>query len=169
MARPIKIEIVEDVNFLKSKVKALSIAQHKRVEMLILIKNGVLKTKSELATALCVCEKSIQTWRTTYKKLGLAGLLTETRGGAKKAQISGRAYTALEKRLSSPTGGFVSYGEAQKWLNEKFGLQLSYIATNKFITRKFGAKPKVGRKSHVLKDPTATAVFKKPSREARTY
>ena len=38
---------------------------------------------------------------------------------------------------------------------------MGYHAVNKYVKRKFGARLKVSRKSHVLKDPAAEVVFKK--------
>ena len=137
--------------------------------MLLLIKKGKHLTQDSLAIALGVSGQSIQTWRTKYNQGGIALLLTELRGGKKKAQIGEHAYQLIEKRLSNPREGFMGYKEAQDWINKEFGLNMKYHAVNKFIKRKYGAKLKVGRKSHVLKDPTAEAVFKKPSRRIKTH
>lgn len=111
----------------------------------------------------------MQTWRTKYIQAGLEALLEEKRGGSKKPQIGERAFAAPGKKLSHPGEGFSSYIEAQERINEKFGLKMEYRAVNKFIKRKFGAKLKTGRKSHVLKDPAASAVFKNSSRKAKTH
>lgn len=169
MAYPLKIVVKETTEALKVQIKNCSSQQQKRVQMLLLIKKGKHPTKDSLATALGVSEQSIQTWRTKYKQGGMEVLLTELRGGKKKAQIDDRAYGIIEKRLSNPKEGFKGYKDAQDWINKEFGLKMKYHAVNKFIKRKYGAKLKVGRKSHVLKDPTAEAVFKKPSQRIKTH
>ena len=163
MEKAIKIEVKETAEFLRKELKNASSQQQKRIQMLLLIQKGTHLTKASLAIALGMSDHSIQTWRTKYKQGGLEILLTETRGGNKKAQIDAQASAALEKKLTNPKERFSSYVEAQEWINKKFGLKMEYHAVNKFIKRKFKAKLKVGRKSHVLKDPTASAVFKKPS------
>jgi transposase len=75
----------------------------------------------------------------------------------------------IEKKLSDPKNAFTSFGQAQTWLKEEFGIAKNYHAVNKYLKRNFGAKLKVGRKSHVRKDEAAVAVFKKPIRGAKTY
>jgi len=163
MAHALKIEVTETYEELKEAKKKCSVQQLKRIQMLQLIKKGKHPTQDSLSLALGVSGQSVQTWRVKYKKGGITLLLTELRGGKKKAQIGKKAYEAIEKRLSNPKEGFMGYKEAQEWINKKFGLNMKYHAVNKFIKRKYRAKLKVGRKSHVLKDPTAQAVFKKPS------
>ena len=75
----------------------------------------------------------------------------------------------IEKRLSSATGGFKSYIEAQHWINEVLGLKMGYQAVRLHLRDHYGTKLKVARKSHINKDPADEAVFKKPSREATSY
>jgi hypothetical protein len=169
MAKSLKIEVKESDSELRKKLKSASPQQQKRIQMLLLIKKGTHLTKASLALALGVSDHSVQSWRTIYIQSGLDSLLEEKRGGGKKAQITEQAAVIIEKKLSNPSEGFSSYVEAQEWINNRFGLNMEYHAVNKFIKRRFAAKLKVGRKSHVLKDPTATAVFKKPSRKAKTY
>ena len=169
MAKALQLLIQETEQQLRFKLKGSSSTQLQKIQMLLLIKKGKRNTLESLSESLGVTESTIHSWRTKYRTEGLDALLLENRGGHKKAQITGKAFVALETRLSSPTEGFASYKEAQEWLNEKFGLQIEYHAVNKFIKRKFGARLKVGRKSHVLKDEQAVAVFKKPSRKIRTY
>ena len=161
MAKSLKIEVKETESELRKALKSVSLQQQKRIQMLLLIKKGTHLTKASLSLALGVSDHSVQTWRTKYIQAGLEALLEEKRGGSKKSQLDEQASALLEKKLSNPKEGFSSYIEAQEWINKRFGLNMEYHAVNKFIKRRFAAKLKVGRKSHVLKDPTASAVFKK--------
>jgi len=128
-----------------------------------LTKEGSYQTKLELASALSVSPNTIQLWRNSHREGGLDQLLSEKRGGKKKAQITPSVHQQIEKRLSNPREGFKSFKEAQQWINETFGLKMQYHAVNKYLKRKFSVKPKVGRKSHINKDAAAIAVFKKPA------
>ena len=135
MAYPLKIVVTETTEELKEEQKKCSLQQRKRVQMLLLIKKGKHPTQNSLATALGVSSQSIQTWRTNYKQGGIELLLTELRGGKKKAQIDDHAYGIIEKRLSNPKEGFKGYKDAQDWINKEFGLNMKYHAVNKFIKR----------------------------------
>ena len=162
MAKPINVIVAEDLNELKSLAKTLPPHTRVRARMLYLIKHDGIINKFELGTALSVSPDTVQRWRTSYRQGGLALLLEDKRGGTRPAQITAEAHNALEQRLSSPTGAFRSYIEAQEWINNEFGLEMEYQAVNKYLKRHFGAKLKVARRSHVDKDPAAPAVFKKP-------
>ena len=166
MARPIQIIITEDLAELKTLARSLPSHKRDRARMLYLIKHDGIMSKFELGMALSVSPDTVQKWRDKYRKGGLELLLDDTRGGTKAAQITPAAHEKLAERLSSPTGAFRSYGEAQEWINKEFGLDMGYHAVNKYLKRRFGAKLKVARRSHVDKDPAAPAVFKKPFRGA---
>jgi transposase len=162
MARPTHITITESLTDLKKAQHGLSVSKQKRLQMLILIKKGTHTTVEDLSHALDVSPSTVQTWRTNYKSGGIAVLSAEKRRGNKKPQITADAHQQLEQRLSSPSGAFRSFGEAQEWINKEFGLAMEYHAVNKYLKRRFGVKLKVARKSHIDKDPAAAAFFKKP-------
>ena len=48
-----------------------------------------------------------------------------------------------------------------EWINKTFGLEMEYHAVNKYLKRNFKTKLKVGRKTHINKDDSAAALFKK--------
>ena len=101
------------------------------------------------------------TYKNIYRTAGLQALLTENCGGHKREAISKEAHKQLEKRLGDPKGGFTSYPQAVAWINETFGLAMKYQPVNKYLKYHFYTKLKVGRKSHISKDPLAEAAFKK--------
>lgn len=143
------------------KLQRLHPSKFKSLQMLVLIKQQGNMSKYGLAELLSSSHSSVAVWRNNYLRDGISGLLTETRGGRKPASIQGKVYEQLHARLHDPKGGFRSYTEMQQWLEATFGIVIGYHALNKFVKRKFGARPKVSRKSHVLKDAAAEAVFKK--------
>lgn len=167
MPRRLIIEVKESIGELKLCQKNHP-SQYSRLQMLILIKEGVIISKDGLALALNVSNRSVHTWRTNYLRGGIDLLLGDKRGG-KAGKISSQAHHQLEQRLNNSQEGFRSFIEIQQWLKDNFGIEMEYQAVNKYVKRKFGARLKVARKSHVNKDPNATALFKKPVSGAQTY
>jgi transposase len=167
MAKALNIIVKESVKELKT-IQRQKPSYYSRVQMLLLIKEGVIVAKDSLAQSLNVSNKSVQVWRTKYIQGGLDLLLEDNRGG-KPAQITEQVHKRLEARLNSSKAGFKSFIEIQQWLKENFGVDMQYHAVNKYIKRKFGARPKVARKSHINKDDNAAALFKKTIPEAKTY
>lgn len=141
----------------------------KPLQMLLLLRKNEQLTKMSLAVQTGSSDKSVQTWRRQYLRGGLEAVLQERRGGKKKAAITAAAHQKLAARLQNPAEGFRTFTEIQQWLLDEFGIAMQYQAVNKYVKRKFGARPKVGGKSHVLKDPAGEAVFKNPFRNVRTH
>lgn len=159
MAKALTVIVKESVKELKS-IQRQKPSYYSRIQMLLLIKEGKYTTKDLLAEVLQVSTQSVHIWRTKYNAGGIEKLLEDKRGG-KPAKITNDAYQQLSNRLNSSKEGFKTYIEIQTWLKENFGLEMKYQALNKYVKRKFGAKPKVARKSHVNKDDSAEALFKK--------
>jgi transposase len=162
MAKALEIKVKESLRELKQLQKAQP-KKRVRIQMLVLIKEEKQRTKNGLAEALGVSNKSVHIWRNNYLKGGITLMLEDKRGGNKAAQITPTMALRIEKRLSNPKEGFKSYVEAQRWINEHFGLKMEYQAVNKFLKRKFDTKLKVARRSHIDKDAADEAVFKKPA------
>jgi len=167
MPKRITVTVKESIKELKALQKTHR-SQHNRLQMLILIKEGHILSKDALAQALNVSNKSVHTWRTDYINGGIELLLEDNRGG-RQGQVTEQAHHKLAERLNNGLDGFKSFIEIQKWLQDDFAIHMEYQAVNKYVKRKFGARPKVARKSHVNKDENATALFKKPVTEAKTY
>jgi transposase len=160
MAKALEIKIKESLAELRQLQKAQP-KNRSRIQMLVLIKEEKQKTKDGLSAALGVSNKSVHIWRSNYIKGGMELLLEDNRGGNKVSQITPAMSLRIEKRLSNPKEGFKSYVEAQRWINEEFGLEMEYHAVNKFLKRKYQTKLKVARKSHIDKNTADEAVFKK--------
>ena len=165
MPKKIIVLVKETAAELKQLQKKTS-SKAKMLAMLLLLKQEPQLTKLSLSLQLGVSDKSIQTWRSNYLKGGIALMLSDNRGGYKKAAITPKVNKALSDRLNNPKQGFRSFIEVQQWLVTEFGIEMEYHAVNKYVKRKFGARLKVSRKSHVLKSPGDEAVFKNPVRHA---
>jgi transposase len=159
MPKRIEVLVKESIKELKNLQKQKP-SNHNRLQMLILIKEGVIVSKDDLAQALSVSNKSIHVWRTKYNTGGLELLLSDNRRG-KQGQITEKIHQKLSTRLHNGKEGFKSFNDIQQWLKESFGIEMEYHAVNKYIKRKFGGRPKVARKSHIDKDDNAVALFKK--------
>jgi transposase len=156
-----KIEVKESISSLKKLHKQSSPHLQPRLQMLILSQQKDLHSKYALADALGVNFNSVQTWKTTYLREGLEGLLKDKRGGKKKPVIDPATDEAIRIRLSEPMNAPRSYVELQQWVDEQYIKGINYHTLNKHVKRKYKAKIKVARRSHVSKDAQAAEAFKK--------
>ena len=137
--------------------------------MLLLLQKKGAMTKQELATALAVNHNTAQSWRTKYRKGGITGLLSYSRGGNRPSLIPVHAHKALKKKLQSSEDAFRSYTELQQWMDEHFVPGIKYSTINSYAKRHFRTKLKVARKSHIRKDGQAREGFLKNRTGAKTY
>ena len=168
MSKSIVITVKENIPDLKVLFSKAPIHLRPRYKMLMLIAGGQTSLQ-ELAAKTGVNRNSIAAWKRSYNEGGMQQLIADQRGGDFKSNISDDDKKKIEKKISDPKNAFTSFAQAQAWLKEELGIDKNYHAVNKYLKRNFGAKLKVGRKSHVKKDEAAVAVFKKPTRGAKTY
>lgn len=168
MAKSVLITVKEEISNLKSLYSKAQIHLRPRYKMLLLIAGGQTSSQ-ELAAKTGVSRNTIAIWKRSYSEGGIEQLTSDLRGGDYKSNISADDKKKIEKKLSDAKNAFTSFAQAQTWLKEELGIDKNYHAVNKYLKRNFGAKLKVGRKSHVKKDEAAVAVFKKPTRGAKTY
>lgn len=154
------IAVKESREELQQLLRKTTAANRPRLKMLLLIGKGILSTQI-LAAKTGVSMDSISHYKKRYSSQGLSALLQERRGVHKQGAISREQQQVLKQKLADPKGGFTSYKQLVEWLNTTFSLSMNYHAVNKYVKRHFAAKLKVGRKSHVQKDPSAAAAFKK--------
>jgi transposase len=167
--QPILIEVQESEQELRRLFRKAAPAIRPRIQMLLAIVTGIPSSDTlTLSRKAKTSDQSIRTWKNIYKQGGSAALLREGRGGSEGA-IDQKGKEQIAVRLADAKNCFRSFEQARQWINDTLGLDLDYHAVNKYLVRNFGVKMKAGRKSHVLKSETATADYKKPSREAGTY
>ncbi|MDB9538627.1 winged helix-turn-helix domain-containing protein [Anabaenopsis tanganyikae CS-531] len=75
-------------------------------------------------------------------------------------KIKGEVLESLKTQLNS-SAGFASYGEIVSWLNDNYGLDVSYRMVHYLVRYKLGCKLKVPRRCSVKQDPQAIETFKK--------
>ena len=155
-----QITVTETPDQLNNLLKKSAESIKPRIKMLLAIVNGTTSTQ-ELVLKTKANRNSISNWKNAYLKQGMEGLLKDDRGGKRPAAVNAKQKQQLHQKLSDPKGGFASYKEAMEWINKTFGLEMEYHAVNKYLKRNFKTKLKVGRKTHINKDDSAAALFKK--------
>lgn len=161
MANAHPITVTESSEDLKKLYTKAAIHIRPRLKMLQYMSKGIYAIDA-LAAKTGASRNAIACWKRTYKAGGLMALSADKRGGDFRSGIDAAGKEKIAARLSEPKDAFTSFGQAQVWINEELGMNKQYHAINKYLKRNFGASLKVGRKSHVKKDQTAGAVFKKP-------
>ncbi len=129
--------------------------------MLLAIVNGTTSTQELALEELKPIATALEIGKNIYRQKGIEALLEDERGGKRPAAINAKQKLQLHQKLSDPKNGFASYKEAMEWINKTFGLEMEYHAVNKYLKRNFKTKLKVGRKTHINKDDSAAALFKK--------
>ena len=146
-------EIKEDLATLKLQLQKARDAQCKaRLHMLVLFKEGSIKTRLSVAERLAVHRNTIGNWLRLYESGGLEKLLAIGSAGAPSGQntFSEPQLAALSAQLSDPKG-FQSYNEARVWIEKQFTMRISYHTLYRILRYELKAKLKVGRKSHIKK------------------
>lgn len=129
----------------------------RRVHLLLLIQTGAVKTKAQAAKHFRVHRNSIQNWLRIYANEGIEKLLRIGQGAppAEQKSLPDDVYQALQARLGK--NGFADgYLEAQRWLEEAFGLKIPYKTLHGIVRYRLRAKLKRARPTHVKKtQPTS--------------
>lgn len=154
-------ESLSDLKNLQRKQR--NIKSEKRVLCLILLKEKKFKTQKELAKHLGVCRQSLVFWLTKYRRLGISGILIKPNREKKSKFITEEIHKGLEERVNSSEQAFLGYWDAQKWVNEKYDVEIKYHCLRKYMIKHFKTKLKSPRKSHYKKDAEKVKTFLKTS------
>jgi transposase len=145
--------ILESQEELEALLKANRDVQvQRRVHLLLLIRTGAVKTRVQAARHFRVHRNSIRNWLKIYEKEGIEQLLRIEQGAppAEQKTLPDNVYQALKARLGE--NGFPDgYIQAQRWLEEAFGLNVSYKTVHGILRYRLKAKLKRARPSHVKK------------------
>lgn len=164
MARPFKLEIIEDVGYLeKSLRQARSVSQKEKLQMLYWLKSGQVKQQQELGQRLERDISTISRWLQKYRRGGLAQLLAEPKSPGKAWKIGGEVLVELKAQLEC-SEGFNSYGEIVQWIEQTFDKVVKYPTVYKTVRYRLGAKLKVPRPRSLKQDEQSVSLFKKTSR-----
>ena len=154
----VKESVQELKKMLSKQVKPRNI---RRIQSLLLLKTKRFKTRQELSEYLGVHKRTMEKWLSKYKKGGVFEMLIPDVVKRESKVITTPIYKELKERLEDPQGGFLSYVEAQQWVNNRFDINIKYHWIRKYMINTYGTKIKRPRKSHTNKDPKAVEAFLK--------
>lgn len=121
-----------------------------RLQVLYLLKSGQAQTRQEVAALVAVHRHTVGRWLETYDTAGLEAMLTIKTHSNRRPILTRAVRQALAKKLHHAQG-FASYGEAQQWLQRRYGVQVRYKTLHRLVRYQLRAKLKVPRPSHVKK------------------
>ena len=109
---------------------------------------------------------TLNKWINWYRGGGIEGLLSRPVGseGGRTPRFTPGEWERFRAELAK--GTWRTARDAQRWLREALGLKISRKEVYRHLG-KLGARLKVGRRSHVKKDPAATEAFKAGGLDAK--
>ena len=152
-------QITESVSELKNLIRKSSIGyQKQRLTILYLYRSGQAKTRKQAAQMIGVHRKTVGEWLATYASGGLDALLERAYSPGRPTQLTKEQQEHLLSELQKPQG-FSSYQQITDYIEETYGVKMSYPAVHNLVHYRWGAKLKVPRKSH-KKNENKCDVFK---------
>jgi transposase len=124
--------------------------ERQRLHALYLLASGQARFRADVAQLLTVSRNTVGRWLDRYARGGLDALLDRYVPPGKAPALQPDQVARLQQRLQQPQG-FASYDDVRQWIQETFGVALSYKATHKLVRYKLGAKLKVARPTHEKK------------------
>lgn len=125
-------------------------AKRQRLHALFLLASGQARFRGDLAELLAVDRNTIGRWLERYAHGGLDALLDLYVPPGKAPALQPTQLVQLQQALQQPQG-FASYDAVCQWIQQTFGVALSYKATHKLVRYKLGATLKVARPTHEKK------------------
>jgi transposase len=138
---------------------AAVVAERTRLQALWLVRCG--QTEQEAARMAGVGRRTLTRWLGWYRQGGLDEVVQRVPGhGAQGAasRLTGEQREALLGRCAH--GAFRTYGEAQRWVEQEFGVSYRYSGIYDLL-RRMTVHPKVPRPTAAKADPAAQAAWKK--------
>lgn len=159
MARRVDVEWAETAEELRGRfVAEADGAKRKRLQALWLVRDG--RGVAEAGRLAGVGERTVERWLGWYRAGGLAEVLRRIPGhgaGGAPGRLAPDQQAALLARAAE--GAFRTYGEAQAWVAEAFGVAYSYQGMYSVLAR-LRVHPKVPRPMAAKADPAAQAAWK---------
>lgn len=161
MARKAEIKIAEGIDELKKLLaKQSNRKSRQRLKGLIEVKKQPSRSRLELAQYLGVGKRTLEKWLSIYKQEGLEGIVLVKPRRKGSSVITEEIHDALEQRVHSQEATFLGYRDVHQWVQEEYGIQISYFWLRRYLIGRFGTKVKSTRKSHISKDGQAVALSK---------
>jgi transposase len=162
MGKKATTEVKESLKELKKIYNTQqSVRAREKILALIRIREGRLPTRQAVADSLGVHLRTLERWMVRYSEGGVSALLENRPRGTGTKIITSEVHKGLAERLNDPSSPFRGYWEARQWVQEQYGVEVTYQALWAYMKRHFGSKVKRPRRSHVKKDPGAIEAFKK--------
>lgn len=159
--RPFQVTVTESLEQLeKSLHHARSVSQKERLQMLVWLKQGEVRSRGELAERCQRDKATITRWLGCYRKGGLSALLRKGTAPGAVRKIPAESLEKLKARLAQPEG-FHSYGEIQQWLEQTCQLTVEYGTLYRVVRYELKAKLKVPRPRARQQDPQKLNAFQK--------
>jgi|tagenome__1003787_1003787.scaffolds.fasta_scaffold20988267_6 transposase len=119
-----------------------------RLHLLLLIRSGQVKSRTQAAKHLVVHLNSVRNWLEAYRRGGLEELLRIGTTGPRPEQktLPPSVFQRLHERVEGE--GFSGYTGAQEWLLEEFGLHVPYRTVHGLIRERLGARLARARPRH---------------------
>jgi len=162
MGKKAFLEVKESEKELRKLVnKQIKQKNKDRLRSLLYIKLNRYSTRKELSDALGYHKRTMERWLSKYKVGGIGSMLIPDELQRKSQIVTAEVHEGLSKKLHDPEGGFKTYVEAQQWVKQEYGLQMTYEWIRAYMIKKFKTKIKRPRKSHIKKDDKAIEAFLK--------
>jgi len=154
--------IKESISELKSlRLKQPSLTKQKRVDCLLYLKMAKFNTRQDLADYLGVHIRTQERWLVIYQEEGIDSMLTNKPKNKASKIITQQVHDGLKARVNSPEAPLLGYWDAQRWVEEEFGVKVKYHWLRAYMIKRFKTKLKTPRKNHIKKDEQAVAAFLK--------
>ena len=116
-------------------------------------------TYERIAEIVRCSTASLSKWIGWFRAEGIEGLLGHVNGagGGKEPRFSPQHWERFRAEVAK--GEWRTAWDAQRWLREELGLEIALKEVYRHLG-KLGARLKVGRRSHIKKDPEAEAAFR---------
>jgi transposase len=147
-AIPVIHESADELKHLLARERHPS--RHQRLHALYVVASGQARFRNDVARLLGGSRNTVGRWLDRYAQGGLDALLELYVPAGKAPALAPDQEAQLRQRLQQPDG-FAGYGEAQQWIADTFGVELTYNATHKLVHYKLGAALKVARPAHQKK------------------
>ena len=139
--------------------------KRQRLQALRLVLEGK-ESYQRIAEIVRCGETTLYRWVAWFRETGIEGLLGHANGasGGKEPRFDPQQWERFRAELAK--GEWRTARDAQRWLEEELGLEIAWKEVYRHLG-KLGARLKVGRRSHVKKDPAAEAAFREGGLEEK--
>ena len=155
----LKKESFEELLTLKKKQTNFKSIQ--KVQLLETIKTNPEVLRSKTAKAFGISTRTQERWLKIYQEKGIEVLIAKQKNSKKSSIITAEIHQGLHRRVYSSNDCFRGYWDAQQWVQDTYGVEVTYFNLRAYMIKHFKTKLKKPRKSHYKKDEHAYESFLK--------